>query len=482
MEFLQLTRLRSRIPGRIYCFCPVPLRKTALYIILVLCAVCHETGRKGSKFIFPASSPVEKILSKGFLDVTTSYSSTDYYIYKGITKGYHYELAQNFADFLGVKLRIVEVNHDPDNAIRHLSEGKYDLIAINMTITPQRKKKVKFTNPLFETEEVLVQNKRNGLIRQAAELNGKTVFIKKDGPYKRVLKHLRDSLRIHFKISEISGHTSEEILHLVENGDIGYAVTDRNIAQALSASMPDIDYSITLREGVAVAWATHPGSNDLSDEINAWLAHCKQSGRLNMLYNRYFNHNQQNSHKSKYALIKKGDISPFDEQLKQASQALNWDWRLLAALVYNESKFDPEAESPVGAYGLMQVLPETANMFDRSDYFTPDSNIYIGVQYLKYLDNLFSAYPIAPEEKLKFTIASYNVGAGHVKDAMRLAEKYGKNPYLWDNHVDFYLRYKTNPEFYLDPLSRNGYCNGQQAYDYVHKILDTYNNYKHMRP
>lgn len=452
------------------------------YILLFLCTACHETRKGIPEFVFPAPSPVEKILAKGFLDVSTFYSTTDYYIYKGITRGFHYELAQSFADFLGVNLRIIEVNNNLDSAIHRLREGKYDLIAVSMTVTPERKEKIRFSHPLFETGEVLVQNKKNGLLQHIADLDGKTVFIKKDGPYKKLLDHLQDSLQIRFKISEVSGYSSEDLLHLVESGEINYLVSDHNIAQALSRSMPELDYSVTLSEGISVSWATNPVSNDLSNEINTWLDAYKRSGKLNMNYNRYFNnHNPNNSHKAKYSLVKKGDISPFDKQLKQAGKLLNWDWRLLAALVYNESKFDPKAESQVGAYGLMQVIPETANMFKVFDYFTPDSNIYTGVQYLKYLDNIFSEYPISSQEKLKFTLASYNVGAGHVKDAMRLAEKYGKNPYVWDNNVDFFLRHKTDPEFYRDSLSRNGYCNGQQAYDYVHRILDTYNNYKHIR-
>lgn len=458
-------------------------KKIVLYANLFLCFSCKEIKEKTPEFVFPAPSPVEKILAKGFLDVSTFYSTTDYYIYKGITRGFHYDLARSFAGYLGVRLRITEVNNDLDNAIHRLRQGKYDLIAVSMTVTPERKEKIKFARPFFETGEVLVQNKQKTPLRQLHELNGKTVFIKKDGPYRKILSHIQDSLGINFKISEVSGYTSEELLHLVETGEIDYTVTDRNIAQALSSSMPHIDPSFSLSEGIAVSWATSPESNELADEINNWLSQYKKSGKFNMLYNRYFkNHSPQGNLKSKYALLKKGDISPFDHQLKEASRELNWDWRLLAALVYNESKFDPEAESHVGAYGLMQVIPETANMFRVFDYFSPDSNIYTGVQYLKYLDNIFSEYPMSPEEKIKFTLASYNVGAGHVKDAMRLAEKYGKNPYVWDDNVAFYLRHKSEPEFYRDSLSRNGYCNGQQAFDYVHRILDTYNNYRHIRP
>lgn len=455
--------------------------KTALYTALFLCFACKEVKEEKPEFVFPASSPVVEIMQKGFLDISTFYSTTDYYIYKGITRGFHYDLARDFAAYLGVKLRIIEVNNDLDSAINRLRGRKYDLIAVSMTETPERKEKIKFAQPLFKTGEVLVQNKKNPPVRELSELDGKTIFIKKDAPYKKLLRNIQDSLHIRFKISEIAHYSTEDILHLVETGEIQYTITDKNIVQALSGSMPHLDYSFTLREGISVSWATNPTSGDLTNEINNWLNQYRQKGKLNILYNRYFNNrSSQNLSHLKYALVKKGDISPFDPQLKKAGQALHWDWKLLAALVYNESKFDPEAESHVGAYGLMQVIPETANMFNVFDYFTPDSNIYTGVQYLKYLDNIFSQYPISDEEKIKFTLASYNVGAGHVMDAMRLTRKYGKDPYTWDNNVDFYLRHKSDPEFYRDSLSRNGYCNGQQAYEYVHRVMETYNNYKHI--
>ena len=110
-------------------------------MLLFLGTACQEPKKETPEFVFPASSPVEKILAKGFLDVSTFYSTTDYYIYKGITRGFHYELAQSFADFLGVKLRIIEVNNNLDSAIHRLREGKYDLIAVSMTVTPERQEK-----------------------------------------------------------------------------------------------------------------------------------------------------------------------------------------------------------------------------------------------------------------------------------------------------------------------------------------------------
>ena len=295
------------------------------------------------------------------------------------------------------------------------------------------------------------------------------------------MQHIQDSLNIQIYVTEVGNYSHEDLLHLVETGEIGYTIIDKNIARASSSSMKNIDYSVKLKDSISVSWATNPKATLLTEELNKWLITIRKNGKLNYLYKRYFERPQiAPGHKSKYAMLKKGDISVFDPLLKKESKRLNWDWKLLAAIVYTESNFNPEAESEVGAYGLMQIIPETANNFNVSDYFSPDSNVYAGVQYLKYLDNFFTDRAVDSTEKIKFILASYNAGAGHVLDAMRLAKKYNKDPNKWDNNVDFFILNKNKPEYYRDSLSKNGYCNGGQTYKYVQRVLDTYHNYKHM--
>ena len=271
-------------------------------------------------------------------------------------------------------------------------------------------------------------------------------------------------------------------MHLVETGEINYTVIDENIAQASSYSMKNLDIALKLKEDISVSWATHSDASLLSSEINNWLEEIRKNGKLNYLYKRYFGKHPAVPHNTtKYTLIKKGDISPFDKLFRKESKKLGWDWRLLAALVYTESQFDPYAESEGGAYGLMQIIPETADHFNVGNYFEPDSNVYVGTEYLHYLDRYFSSQPIDSSERLKFVLAAYNAGPGHVLDAIRLANKYGKDATLWDNNVDYYLLHKNEPEYYRDPLSKNGYCNGRQTYKYVQQVLETYNNYKNIK-
>lgn len=458
------------------------IRKIAVYIALFLCCACQTEPQEIPEFIFPAPSSLEKILEKGTLDISTFYNTTDYYVYQGITRGFHYDLAKDFARYLGVKLQITEVNNDADTAIQHLQDGKFDLLAISLTQTPERNQKIRFSQPIFHTGEVLVQNKNQKKLENMAELNGKEVFIPKSSTYKQVLQQIQDSLNIQIYITETDQYSYEDLLHLVETGQINYMVIDENIAQASGLSMKNLSYSLSLKENISISWATQPDAVLLTEEINAWLTQIRKSGKLNYLFRRYFNNHHAVPHQiSKYTLLKKGTISPYDLLLKKESQRIGWDWRLLAALIFSESQFDPEAESEVGAYGLMQIIPETADHFNVTDYFRPDSNIYAGVEYLRYLDKYFSAHHIDSTERVKFVLAAYNAGAGHVLDAMRLAEKYGKDPHLWKENVDFYIRHKNKPEYYRDSLAKNGYCNGPQTYHYVNRVLEVYQDYRNMK-
>lgn len=458
------------------------IRRAIIYIAILQGIIACTSRQEETGFVLPEPSRMEKILNNGVLEVSTFYNTTDYYIYRGITRGFHYDLAKDFAEFLGVKLRIVEVSDNLDTAISHLREGKFDLLAMSLTHTPERSGLLSFSQPFFKTDEVLVSNKRQPL-RELTELDGKEVFIPKNAQsYRKILEQLRDSLHIQMEITESDDFSYEDLLHRVETGEINYTVIDENLAIAASASMKNLDYSLKLQTALPVSWAAAPEDKLLTEELNNWLQGIRKSGKLNYLFQRYFSNQQIVPHNTtKYKLLKKGEISVFDPLLQKESKRLEWDWRLLAALVFTESRFNPEAMSEVGAYGLMQVIPETALQYKVNDYFCPDSNVYVGVRYLSYLNKYFAAMPIDSTERIKFILASYNTGAGHVLDAMRLAEKYGKDPHRWDDHVDYYLLHKNEPKYYRDSLAKNGYCHGSQPYNYVHKVLETYNNYKNIK-
>ena len=220
--------------------------KTITYTLLFLsCFASCKTKQEELPLVIPEPGTLEKIEQRGVLNVCSYYNTTDYYVYKGIPKGFHYELVKDFADYLGVKLNI-EINTNIDESIQKLNEGQYDLIAMSLSVTDSRKEDVQFSLPLFTTSQVLVQHTSDTLLQSVDDLKGKEIFLQEGTSFTRFLQHLNDSLQLNLKITELEDVTFEDILLKIENGEIPYTVIDKNIAQIASQYMKHIDYSLQL--------------------------------------------------------------------------------------------------------------------------------------------------------------------------------------------------------------------------------------------
>lgn len=171
-------------------------------------------------------------------------------------------------------------------------------------------------------------------------------------------------------------------------------------------------------------------------------------------------------------------ISKYDSLIQKYSDKIGWDWRLLASMMYQESRFNPDARSPQGAFGVMQMMPVTGAKYGIDTTATVEQQIAAGVRYLAYLNKLFSDRVSDEQERIKFILASYNVGPGHIFDAVRLADRMGKQPMVWDNNVDSCLLDKSLPEYYTLPEARNGYCRGKEAFTYVRDVIQRFEGYK----
>lgn len=178
------------------------------------------------------------------------------------------------------------------------------------------------------------------------------------------------------------------------------------------------------------------------------------------------------------------ELSHYDHHFREASDSLfNWDWKLLAAIAFTESRFDSTAQSEAGACGVMQVMPRTLRGIGVPDslFMNPRRNILAATTLLKELNHIFRRIK-TPDERLSFILASYNAGVGHINDAMRLANKYGRNRYKWENSVDTFLILKGEPEYYNDSLCRNGeFKDWKQTLQFVKKVKRTWNRYRKMQ-
>ena len=170
--------------------------------------------------------------------------------------------------------------------------------------------------------------------------------------------------------------------------------------------------------------------------------------------------------------MKDGKISHFDQLFKKYAKEIDWDWRVLASLAYTESNFDTTAVSWAGAKGLMQLMPKTAYAMGVpvGKEHNAEESIKAASKYLALTARSFTKIT-DPDEKVKFILGSYNAGIGHIFDAMALAEKYGKNKYVWDDNVAEFVLLKSHEEYYTDPVCKNGYFRGRETYNFVKEIL-----------
>jgi len=428
---------------------------------------------------------LSEIRQSGKLKVVTDFNSINYFIYRGQPMGFQYDLLQELSDYLGIPIE-VKVNNDLQKNFDELEHGDIDLIASNLTITGDRKEMVNFTLPHSQTRQVLVQRKENKknsffapaeLVRNPIQLGGKTVYVQKGSVYVDRLRHLSEETGEKINIVEVPIE-AEQLIRMVARKEIDYTVADENIASVNSSYFSDLDTETVISFPQNQAWAVRKGADKLRDEINYWLEGFKKTRHYAVLYNKYFKSSRSASIvKSAYYYPETGRISRYDNILKKEADNIGWDWRLLASMVYQESRFNPQAKSWAGAFGVMQLMPFTAKRFGVDASSSPAAQIHAGVRFIHWLDVQLKPYVQDKKEREKFVLASYNIGMGHVLDAMKLAEKYGKNPAKWEDNVEFYLLKKSDPKYFTDPVVKNGYARGTETFRYVRDIMYRYNHY-----
>ena len=459
-----------------------------LYLLVVI-FLLYSCKKEESK----EKSRLEKIKEAGKLVAVTDYNSTNYFIYRGKPMGYQYDLLKRLAEHMDVELEI-KVNKNLEQSFKSLQKGEIDILAFNLTVTEKRKSEFNFTNPYTQTRQVLVQRKpanwrrmtkreiELSVVRNQLDLKGKVIYVRANSSYEQRLRNLNEEIGGGINIVEREDYTEDQLISLVSRGEIDYTVCDENIAKVNSTYYPNIDIKTAISFPQNLAWGVPRGADSLLQTINSWIDDFKPTLEYALIYNKYFkNRKSALIWKSEYYTISSGKISPYDDLIKKYSKTIDWDWRLLASLIYQESRFKPTARSWAGAYGLMQLMPSVIQRFDVENKASPEDNIRGGVKFLKWLENQIDKKGIkGGEEKIKFVLGSYNVGLGHILDARRLTDKYGKNPDVWDNNVEVYILKKANPEYYNDEVVYYGYCRGSETYNYVKQILDRYDHYKNI--
>ncbi len=485
------------------------MKITFLFVLIVLftCVSCVEK-REESKESKPAKTvdlkkqdltgthfkyvrDWEDIEKDGVLKVLTTYSGTSYFLYKGLPMGFEYELLEKFAEHKNLKIDLQLVG-SIDSLFYYLNRGDVDLVAHGITETRKRKKYVNFTKPLFTSKQVLVQKIpdnwyelhwkkiENSLLHDAIELMGDTVSVRIHSSYHQRLINLAEEIGGEIFIDTISGDvTTEEIIEMVVDGKKKHTVADLNIASLMASYYPVLNIDVPLSMTQNMGWVVRKSSPQLLNEINEWLVDYKKKSEYYMIYNKYYKNKKSFKRRvnSDFYSLKQNKISKYDDLIKLESTKIDWDWRLLASQVYQESRFNPSAVSWAGAVGLMQMMPATAKEFGVQWRSNPEQSLQGGVRYLNYLLDRFESIE-DPLQRVKFTLASYNCGYGHVSDARRLAQKYNLNPDIWDDNVEKMILSLRYPKNFNDPVVKHGYLRGTEPYTYVRQIFERFDHYK----
>ena len=418
------------------------------------------------------------------LNVGTLYSPSGFFILKGDTMGYDYDRICDFARSRGIALRF-KVARSMPALLDMLKKKQVDVLACEIPVTAEYKSRVLHCGAVNETYQVLVQHSGKNVIYDVTQLIGCEVYVEKGSKYESRLRNLDNEVGGGITIRTVEGEAAlpTELIQKVSRREIGYTIVDSDIAQMNLAYYDSIN--IGLRVGFAQhsSWAVDKRNQWLADSINEWALSVNAQEYSKQALRHYFEMNRGPKPDSvkvdTLAVTPPGGISPYDHVFKQYAQEIGWDWRLLAAIACCESGFDPNATSWMGARGLMQVMPKTARSYgvNEEDLGNPEVSIRVASRVLKDIEGIMRNRT-GPEDRLKFILASYNAGAGHVIDAIALARKHELDPRVWSENVEQAMLWKMDPEYYNDSVCSNGYCRGTEPVDYVIKVLNCYENYK----
>lgn len=453
------------------------MRNLLCFFLLLTAVIACRNKPSGQ---IEASYDLPQIKDSGELVIITLNSSTSYFNYRGQEMGFQYELSEQFAQSLGVKLS-VKVANNTNEMIEMLLSGQGDLIAYHLPITKERKDSLLFCGEEIVTHQVLVQRStlKPPLVKDVTELIGREVCVK-PGRYYRRMVNLNEELGggIHIHPIENDSVTVEDLITQVSIGQIPYTICDNDIAQLNKTYYPNLNISLQVSYDQRAAWAVRRDAPLLAEAANEWHRHNQTSAQYTASMKRYFEVSKAVPYVAILSL-KDGKISHFDQLFRQYAKEIQWDWKLLAALAYTESNFDTTVVSWAGAQGLMQLMPYTAKAMGvpPGKEHNPEESIKAATKYISITDKNLRMVP-DHEERINFVLGAYNAGIGHIYDAMALAEKYGKDKYVWKDNVEKFILLKSNEEYFNDPVCKYGYFRGGETYTFVRVINQRFENYK----
>lgn len=439
------------------------------YIFFIIITILSQSSFSAEKLKVHLSKiekgGLEMILKKKYLRVLTTRNPYDYYMYQGNTKGVQYEMVKELTKYLNKKyvkkdeLRIVfeMIPVDFDQLIPMLNAGKGDLIAVGLTKTPKRLKEIDFTIPYQKVDDVIITRKE--LLKESWK--NKSFHVQANSSYKR---ELLKSKKI--TIKEIDANfNAADLMEFISLKKYDYTLVNSFWAETISKRFENIVVlkEKPFRKKVEISWGVRKGNDELLKELNTFLPKVKKGSFLGNLINyKYFY--DVGKIQSKDFDIDSSTISKYDATIKKYGTKFKFDWRLLAGLCYQESRFNQGIENKWGAIGLFQIKQMTANepyisISEISGEENFDNNVHAGVKYLSWIKKRYfdPKKEMTEQARLRMMMAAYNAGPRRVLQAINKAKQMGLDPNIWFRNVELAMLKLGYPEpvIYVSEINKH---------------------------
>lgn len=418
---------------------------------------------------------LDQIKQRRVLRVLLRNNAASYFLYRGELMGFEYELAREFADYHGLRLEVV-VPPSHRDITTWLLEGRADM-ALSFIEPSQKQSRlgVAFSRPYHYAQQHVVVH-RTDPAESLQDLEYRTIFVRHHSRYWERLAQLQEAgARFSLRATDDAVET-EQLIQMVSRGKYKATLADEHLLDIELAKGLPVRSALVLEGKVPHAVAVRKRNSQLKQALDEFIKRVYRSEFYNVTYIKYFKSRRSVQRLARGRVIDalKGQISPYDKLVRKYSDRYGFDWRLVTAQMYQESRFDPQAKSHVGARGLMQLMPRTAKAMGVKNTSDPASSIRGGVKYLDWLRDRFDA-KLPLSERLWFTLAAYNAGAGHVHDARRLARQIGLDPDRWFGHTEEAMLLLARKQY--AKKARYGYVNGREPVNYVRDIRQRFEAY-----
>lgn len=415
-----------------------------------------------------APPPLDAVLETGQITLITRNAPTTYYLDRETAAGFEYELARAFADYMGVELA-VELAADWVEMKRKLREIPAAFVAPGQPVSPAAAEGLTATAPYLSVRHhIILGPGETATIQSPSELAGRTVHLAAKARIRTELEALRAegiplSLAIHKNLP------TEELIRRVAAGDLPATAAPAHVALLNRRYYPETAIATAVGAPFSLHWLLRAEGDGLRRRMDQFFQAARKTGVFQRIYNRYFGPPPPPDGLDVAAFLERidGAAAPFLPHIRAAARAYGFDWRLIAAQAYQESRFDPAARSPAGAVGLLQLMPDTARKLGVADRRDPEANINGGVRHLRMLVDFFDGAK-SEADRLRIALAAYNAGQGHLLDARNLARQKGLDPDRWDSLAKT-LPLLREEQYYRDALY--GYCRCTEPVEYVGRIM-----------